>query len=71
MRALITVTVLGTLLVRPSAAGRPADFTGTWRLVWQETHAPRHQSQVGQFEEPVVIVQTGLVRRSVYERSVP
>lgn len=41
----------------PSVA-QPADFSGTWHLVEQETRAPRRRGYIGNFNEPVVIVQT-------------
>jgi hypothetical protein len=54
----------------PVAAAHP-DFTGTWQLATQEIESFRGQGTIGNFEEPVRIVQTASALAIYYESSDP
>jgi hypothetical protein len=68
--ASVPATPAPTAVPTPVAAAHP-DFTGTWKLATQETSAFRGQGTIGNFEEPVRIVQTASDLAIEYESSDP
>lgn len=57
MKFTVLWLVMACSVATTAQEGSRPDFSGTWRLVSQQTSAFRHRSSIGNHEEPVVITQ--------------